>query len=83
MLAQLVAMEAPTGADFKDYVLFVGGNVFVAILVVRSIMHYAKKEWGALFGHIAAGVVVFGVIYANNVFLGILRSFWGLLSGNS
>ncbi|MGZ0153717.1 hypothetical protein ACXJJ3_42075 (plasmid) [Kribbella sp. WER1] len=83
MLAQLVVMAAPTGADAKDYVLFVCGNLFIAIMAVRSIQYYAKREWGTLFGHLAAGVLVFGIVYANNVFLQILRSFWDLIAGTS
>ena len=50
--------NVPTGADFKDWVLVIAGNIFIAILVLRAIGHYFKREWGELFGHIAAGVLV-------------------------
>jgi len=73
--------NVPTGADFKDWVLVIAGNIFIAILVLRSIGHYFKREWGELFGHIAAGVLVGGLIYANNETINVLKGFWGLVSG--
>jgi hypothetical protein len=51
--------------------------------VLRAIGHYFKREWGELFGHIAAGVLVGGLIYANNQTINVLKGFWGLLSGGS
>ncbi len=75
--------NVPTGADFKDWVLVIAGNIFIAILVLRSIGHYFKREWGELFGHIAAGVLVGGLIYANNETINVLKGFWTLLSGGN
>jgi hypothetical protein len=75
--------NVPTGADFKDWVLVIAGNIFIAILVLRSIGHYFKREWGELFGHLAAGVLVGGLIYANNETINVLKGFWGLISGGS
>jgi hypothetical protein len=75
--------NVPTGADFKDWVLVIAGNIFIAILVLRSIGHYFKREWGELFGHLAAGVLVGGLIYANNETINVLKGFWGLLAGGS
>ena len=75
--------NVPTGADFKDWVLVIAGNIFIAILVLRAIGHYFKREWGELFGHLAAGVLVGGLIYANNQTINVLKGFWGLLSGGN
>ena len=36
-----------------------------------------------LFGHLAAGVLVGGLIYANNQTINVLKGFWGLLSGGN
>lgn len=77
------ASSVPTGANFKDWVLVIAGNIFIAILVLRAIGHYFKREWGELFGHIAAGVLVGGLIYANNQTINVLKGFWGLLSGGN
>jgi hypothetical protein len=51
--------------------------------VLRSIGHYFKREWGELFGHLAAGVLVGGLIYANNETINVLKGFWGLISGGN
>lgn len=83
MLNQLVVMAAPTGADFKDYVLVVCGNLFILIMAARAVMYYARREWGALLGHLAAGVLVFGIVYANNTFIAIMRTFWELFAGQN
>ena len=67
------------GADFKDWVLIIAGNIFIIILVVRSVGHYAKKEWGELLGHILAAIVVGGLIYANDQSVALLKNAWTLL----
>ena len=54
-----------TGADLKDWVLLVAGNILIVILAVRAIGYYAKREWGELIIHIVAGVVV-GIIVWNS-----------------
>ena len=79
----LANSNVPTGADFKDWVLVIAGNIFIAILVLRAIGHYFQREWGELFGHIAAGVLVGGLIYANNQTINVLKGFWGLVSGGN
>jgi hypothetical protein len=83
-MLNLIALAAlPDGAAFKDYVLVFAGNIFIVIMVVRAIMLYLKREWGGLFGHLAAGVLVFGLVYANNAAIAVMRGFWGLISGTS
>ena len=51
------------GAAAKDWVLLIGGNVFIIILVVRGLAHYAKKEWGELIGFLGASIVVASFVY--------------------
>lgn len=82
-MLQLITLALPDGTAFKDYVLFVAGNIFIAILVLRSIGLYFKRSWGEMFGHIGIGVVLAGMIYATDAFIGILKQIWGLLSGTS
>ena len=69
-----------TGADFKDWVLIIAGNVFIVILVIRSVGYYAKKEWGELIGHLLVAVVIAGLIYANDAALALLQNFWKLIT---
>lgn len=70
-----------TGADLKDWVLIIAGNIFIVILVVRSVGYYAKKEWGELIGHFLVAVVIAGLIYANDQTLSMLKGLWALITG--
>lgn len=50
-MLELAAAALPLGiTDFsglKLWVLGFGGNLLIAILVVRLIVHFLKSEWGA------------------------------------
>lgn len=72
-----------TGADFKDWVLIVAGNIFTVILVTRMIGYYAKKEWGELVGHLIVAVLIVGFIYFNPVAIGLLKSLWTMFTGGT
>lgn len=64
-----------TGADFKDAVLVLAGNIFIVILIVRAIGCWTKKEWGELIAHLVLAVVIAGMIYATDLFINVLKAF--------
>lgn len=69
-----------TGADFKDWVLIIAGNIFIVILVIRSVGYYARKEWGEFVGHIVGAILVGGLIYANDAAMALLKQAWTLIT---
>lgn len=68
------------GTDFKNWVLLIAGNLFIVVLVVRAVGYYAKREWGELLGHMCAGIVVAGLVYATDGSIGLLQNAWGLIA---
>ncbi|MGA5134479.1 hypothetical protein ACPCTO_32270 [Streptomyces olivoreticuli] len=70
-----------SGVQLKDWVITVAGNVFLIILIVRGIGHYAKREWGGLITHVMAGVVVAGFVYASDVTKTVLVDVWTKVVG--
>lgn len=69
------------GADFKDWVLGIAGNIFIVILVVRSVGYFAKKEWGELVGHLIVAVFLVALIWFTDPVINLLKAIWGLISG--
>ena len=63
-----------TGAEFKDAVLVVAGNIFIVILVVRAIGCWTKKEWGELIAHLILAIVIGAMIYATDLFLNVIKA---------
>lgn len=72
-----------TGADFKDWVLILAGNIFIVIFVIRSLGSYAKKEWGDLTVNILAGILIAGLVYANDTTISLLKQLWNLITGGN
>lgn len=70
-----------TGAEFKDWVLILAGNIFIVVLVFRSIGAYTKRDWGELITNIVAGIIIAGLIYANDTTMNLLKSIWNLIAG--
>jgi hypothetical protein len=70
-----------TGTAIKDWVLVIAGNVFIIILVVRSVGYFAKKEWGDFIGHILVAVVIAGLIYATDTAITLFKGLAGLILG--
>ncbi len=72
-----------TGADFKDWVLVIAGNIFIVIFVIRAIGYYAKKEWGEMIAHIAVAIVIAGFIYMTDDTMNLLKAVWSLIVGGT
>ncbi|MEU8580536.1 hypothetical protein [Streptomyces abikoensis] len=71
-----------TGAELQSWVLLVAGNIFLIVLAVRAIGHYAKREWGELLGHFVAGVVVAGFVFASDTSKAMLIAVWNKVAGS-
>ncbi|MFC8875587.1 hypothetical protein [Streptomyces ardesiacus] len=76
-----VNLALTSGADLKTWVFLIAGNIFLIVLVVRSIGHYAKREWGDLIGHIIAGVVVAGFVFATETTKTMFVEIWNKVAG--
>lgn len=62
-----------TGAELKDWVIIVAGNVFIVVLVVRMISHWAKREWGDLLTNALVAVFIAWIVYSTDTFIKFLR----------
>ncbi|MGI5353548.1 hypothetical protein ACQEU8_36050 [Streptomyces sp. CA-250714] len=76
-----VNLALTSGADLKTWVFLIAGNIFLIVLVVRAIGHYAKREWGDLIGHIIAGVVVAGFVFATDTTKTMFVEIWNKVAG--
>lgn len=62
-----------TGAELKDWVIIVAGNIFIVILVVRAVSHFAKREWGELLGTVLIAIFIGWIVYSTDTFIGFLK----------
>ena len=69
-----------TGAEFRDWVLILAGNVFIVIFIVRSLGSYAKREWGELIINLLAGILIAGLVYANAQTIQLLQQLWAMIT---
>lgn len=70
-----------TGAEFKDAVLVLAGNLFIVIFIVRMVGSYAKREWGELVTNFLAAIVIAGLIYMNEQFIEVLKKLTSMIFG--
>lgn len=70
-----------TGDGLTDAVLIILGNIFIIILAARAVGYYAKREWGDLITHIAAGVLIAAIIYFPEQVIDMLEFFWNAFAG--
>ncbi|MHA7957164.1 hypothetical protein ACX9I7_05325 [Streptomyces sp. L500] len=71
-----------TGAELQTWVIMVAGNIFLIVLAVRAVGHYAKREWGELLGHFVAGVVVAGFVFSSGTAKTMLIAIWNKVAGS-
>ena len=65
-----------TGAGVKGWILAIVGNLFIVLLVVRAVSHYARQEWGQLLTSLAFAIVLVGMIYFPDQVISILKTVW-------
>lgn len=62
-----------TGAELKDWIIILAGNIFIVILVVRAVSHFAKREWGELLGTILIAIFIGWIVYSTDTFINFLK----------
>ncbi|MDJ0345556.1 TcpD family membrane protein [Streptomyces sp. H10-C2] len=70
-----------TGAELKTWILVVVGNVFAAVLAVRAVGHFMKKDWGEMVTMGVAAVFVGAFIWFPDSVQAMLGGIWGKVSG--
>ncbi|MGN9821920.1 hypothetical protein ACTMUQ_42410 [Streptomyces sp. SD11] len=81
--SRLVELAAPltTGAELKDWILIVVGNLFAAFLAVRALGHFIKKEWGEMVTLAVAAVFVGAIVWAPDGVKDVLVGVWDKVAG--
>ncbi len=74
-------VTAITGDVFLEWFKGIVGSVFIAILMIRSLGYYLKKEWGELTGHLLVAIIIAGLVYFPDQFIEILKGFWNMITG--
>lgn len=70
-----------SGADIKDWVILIAGNVFIVILIFRMISHYAKREWGELLTNFLIAIFIAWIVYSTDTFITFLKWLANKVSG--
>ena len=78
----LLAAPLTTGAELKNWILTVAGNVFVAFLALRATGHFIKKDWGEMVTMAVAAVFVAGIIWFPDEVRSLLSGVWNKVSGS-
>ncbi|MGW2227460.1 hypothetical protein [Streptomyces formicae] len=71
-----------TGAELKDWVLIVVGNLFLAFLAIRAVGFFIKDEWGKMITLAVGAVFVGAIVWAPDAVQTVLTDVWGKVSGN-
>ncbi|MEU2395086.1 TcpD family membrane protein [Streptomyces sp. NPDC007369] len=71
------------GAEIKQWILAVVGNLFAAFLAVRALGHFLKKEWGEMVTLLVAAVFVAGIVWYPDGVKTLLGQIWGKVAGTS
>ena len=79
-IADLAALT--TGADLKTWVLAIAGNLFVAVLVVRGLGAFLKRDYGEMITLFAAGVLLAGLIWFPDGAVDLLKALWSKVVGS-
>ncbi|OEJ20884.1 hypothetical protein [Streptomyces subrutilus] len=70
-----------TGAELYSWIAIIAGNIFLIVLIVRAVGHYAKREWGELVGHVITGVIVAGFVFATEATKNMFVEIWTKVAG--
>lgn len=49
------------------------GNIFIIVLAVRMLGHYAKREWGEMVASLIGAIIVAFIVYANDAAVALLK----------
>ncbi|MFI1568894.1 hypothetical protein ACH4ZX_38775 [Streptomyces sp. NPDC020490] len=79
----VLAAGLTTGSELKDWILLVAGNVLTAIIAVRGVGHFLKKEWGEMVTMGVAAVFVGAYVWAPDTVQTVLTGIWGKVSGSA
>lgn len=84
-MLEMAVAALPLGiTDFsglKLWVLGFGGNLLIAILVVRLIVHFLKSEWGACITYFCAGVLVGFFVWFNDESIAFMKTLAQMVFG--
>lgn len=80
---EILAAPLTTGAELKDWILIVVGNLFAAFLAIRAVGYFIKDEWGKMITLAVGAVFVGAIIWAPDAVQGFLTGVWGKVSGTA
>lgn len=60
------------GAQILAWILALAGNVLIAVLVVRMLSSFAKKEWGDMITNVLGAALLAWIIWGNESFIAFL-----------
>jgi hypothetical protein len=78
-LSDLAALT--TGADLKTWILAIAGNVFVALLVIRGLGAFLKRDYGEMATLFVAGVLLAGLIWFPDGAVALMKAIWQKVVG--
>ncbi|MFD8597720.1 hypothetical protein ACFV1L_22220 [Kitasatospora sp. NPDC059646] len=71
------------GSSLKTWVLAIAGNLFLAVLALRAVGHFFKKEWGEMITLCLAAIFVGAIVWFPDGVKTVLTDLWGKVSGTS
>lgn len=71
------------GGQILAWILALAGNVLIAVLVVRMLSSFAKKEWGDMITNVLGAALLAWIIWGNESFIAFLTWVVGKVTGQS
>lgn len=72
-----------TGEGFRDLVLLIVGNIFIAVLAVKAFSAWAQDNYGQMWALLAGAIVITGLVWFPDQVIAILKRLWGMFSGGA
>lgn len=60
-------------SELKDWAILVVGNIFIVLLLIRTVGAWAKREYGDLFTNLAIAIVIGFLVYANDSAIALIQ----------
>ncbi|MEJ8654791.1 TcpD family membrane protein [Streptomyces sp. MS1.AVA.3] len=70
-----------TGNDLKTFIMTILGNLFAAVLAVRTFGHWAKSEWGKFVTTLLGAAIVAFCVWAPDKAVTVLKFVGEKLTG--